>query len=165
MLEFKLWLEDHDLFGDKKRELRQEIIKTLEPNKGNGPDVTSSRIGEFGSDEDVTSRHGKHILNLFNKNGRIWQLMGQAFPGEEETLKNQVSQWLKEAMPQHQIADLFNVIGIGDDPVVNHAAPKPKQQQQPQQPQQPQSNNSQPPAATNAQAPGLPGAAPMPGAI
>jgi hypothetical protein len=161
MFEFKLWLEDHDLFGDKKKELRQEIIKTLEPNKGNGPDVTSSRIGEFGSDEDVTSRHGKHILNLFNKNARIWQLMSQAFPGEGETLKNRVSQWLTEARPQHQIADLFNVIGIGDDPIVNHSAPKPKQQQQPQP--QPQSNNGQPPAATTGAAPGLPAPAPMPG--
>ena len=156
MLEFKLWIEERDLFGDKKKELRQEIIKTLEPNKGHGPDVTSSRIGEFGSDEDVTSRHGNHILDLFEKNPRIWQLMSQAFPGEEETLKNRVSQWLQESKPQHQISDLFNVIGIGDDPIVNHAAVKPKPQQQPQQP------NNEPPAAGAANVPGLPPAAPMP---
>jgi len=161
MLEFKLWVEEHDLFNSKKIELRQEIIKTLEPNKGDATDVTSSRIGEFGSDDDVTSRHGKYILDLFNKNPRIWQLMAQAFPGEEETLKNRVSQWLQESTPQHQIADLFNVIGIGDDPIVKHSAPKPKQQQM-QQPQQ--SNHGQPPAAATASAPGLPAAAPMPGA-
>lgn len=153
MLGFKLWLEEHDLFGDKKKALRQEIIKTLEPNKGNAPDVTSSRISEFGSDEDVTSRHGNHILKLFNQNPKIWQLMAQAFPGEEETMKNRVSQWLEQSKPQHQIADLFNIIGIGDDPIVNHATPKPKQ---------PQSNYGQPPAAVAAPAPGLPPAAPMP---
>lgn len=163
MLQFKTWLEAQDLFGDKKQTLRQEIIKTLEPNKGNVPDVTSSRIGEFGSDEDVTSRHGHHILDLFNKNPRIWQLMAQAFPGEEETLKNRVTQWLKSSRPQHQIADLFNVIGIGDEPIVQHAKPKPKPQQQPQ-PQQQQSNHGQPPAAPTAMAPGLPQPAPMPGA-
>ena len=150
MFKFKLWLEEHDLFGDKKKALRQEIITTLEPNKGHAPDVTSTRIGEFGSDEDVTSRHGNHILSLFEKNPRIWQLMAQAFPGEEETLKNRVTQWLQKSKPQHQIADLFNMIGIGDDPIVNHAAPKPRQQSQ------------QPPAATAQQAPGLPQPAPMP---
>jgi hypothetical protein len=155
MLKFKLWLEDHDLFGNKKQELRQEIIKTLEPNKSSSHDVTSTRIGEFGSDEDVTSRHGKYILDLFEKNPRIWQLMAQAFPGEEDTLKNKVSQWLQQSRPQHQISDLFNIIGIGDDPIVNHSTPKPMQQQ----PQQP---NNQPPAATDAAAPGLPPAAPMP---
>tara|TARA_Y100000034_G_scaffold103692_1_gene129560 strand:+ start:31403 stop:31873 length:471 start_codon:yes stop_codon:yes gene_type:complete len=152
MLTFKIWLEEHDLFGHKKKELREEIIKTLEPNKGNAVDVTSSRISEFGSDDDVTSRHGRHILNLFNKNPRIWELMAQAFPGEEETLKNRVTQWLEQSQPQHQIADLFNVIGIGDDPIVKHAAPKPKQQQ----PQQP-------PAATQQPSPGLPDPAVMPG--
>jgi len=99
MLEFKLWVEEHDLFGNKKKELRQEIITTLEPNK-DAMDVTSSRIGEFGTDD--SSRHGDHIIDLFNKNPRIWELMSQAFPGEEDTLKNRVIQWLKQSMPQHQ---------------------------------------------------------------
>lgn len=151
MFEFKLWLEKQDFFGNAKKELRDAIVKILEPNKGNVPDVTSTRIGEFGSDEDITSRHGKYIINLFNQNPQIWQLMSKAFPGEEETLKNRVTQWLQESQPRDQIADLFNVIGIGDEPIIQHEKPKPPQQQ----PQQP-------PAATNQQAPGLPNPAPMP---
>lgn len=136
MLRFKIWLEEHDLFGEKKRELRQEIVKTLEPNKAKSQDVTSTRIGEFGS--DAVSKHGKYIINLFNKNPRIWQLMAQAFPGEEDTLKNKVVQWLQESKPFHQIADLFQLIGIGDDPVVKHAEPKPKFKPQDQGPETPQ---------------------------
>lgn len=125
MLGFKLWLEENDLFGNKKIELRREILNTLEPNKGKATDVTSTRVGEYSSDNDINSKHGVYILNLFNKNPRIWQLMAQAFPGEEETLKNRVIQWLKESKPYHQIADLFNLIGIGDEPIVKHAIPKP----------------------------------------
>jgi len=162
-MNFKLWLEEYDLYKDSKKELRDEILKTLEPNKDDKHDVSSTRIGEFGSNNGNISQHGSYIIKLFNRNPRIWKLMAEAFPGEEEIMKNKVVQWLNESKPEYQVADLLNYIGIGDDPIVTHSYPKPKSQQQQPQQQQPNNQPQQAPAATTRQSPGLPQPSPMPG--
>lgn len=162
-MEFKVWLEAKELFNHSKKELRDEILASLDPNQ-DPHHVLSTRLSTYKDRESVYAG-ANQVIRIFDQNPKIWELMNKSFPGEVNKA-NQIRTWLKSAGPTDTVGDLFQQIGISGDPIVMNRAvkspmdrmpsqhrktapPPMKQQPQPVQGQMPQPYDAQVPGAMN----------------
>lgn len=120
-MQFKLWLEEKEIFQHQKNALRDLILSILDPNE-DYTHVLASRLDDYKDPHGIL--RGPHfITHLFDKNHQIWSAMDKAFPGEVGKA-NQVKDWLKQARPNTTIADLFRQIGLTGQPIVVNKQPK-----------------------------------------
>ncbi len=163
-MNFRVWLEAKEPFEQTKKQLRDEILASLDPNQ-DPHHVMSTRLSTYKDQSSVYSG-ANQVIRIFDNNHKIWDLMNKAFPAEVQKA-NQVRNWLKASGPTDTVGDLFQQIGISSDPIVinrgikspadkmpsmDRKAKAPDIKQQPSQPAQgqvPQPFANQVPGAMN----------------
>jgi len=127
-MQFKVWLEEKELFLKAKQDLRNEILATLDPNQ-DYHHVLATRLSNYKDSRGIQAGPNQ-VIKVFDGNSKIWELMNQAFPGEVNKA-NQIRDWLKSAGPNDTVNDLMQQIGISGDPIVLNRAIKSRHDKMP----------------------------------